>query len=128
MVAPAYGRGHYSRSQINAILDTAYSTFFAAKIEGYIKAGYLKDNGEEKGVAPPTIVIHTGNWGTGAFGGNKIMMALLQLIAARMAGIDRMQFHTFSADGTEKYNVAVRMMNDLLPGPQASAKVVRNET
>lgn len=31
---------------------------------------------------------------SGAFGGNKVLMSLLQLVAAEMAGIDRLVFHS----------------------------------
>lgn len=39
------------------------------------------------------MVVHTGWWGCGAFGGNRVLMAILQLIAAEMAGVDQLVFH-----------------------------------
>jgi hypothetical protein len=43
-------------------------------------------------------------------------MALLQLLAARVAGTDRLVFHTFDRAGTEAYASAERMLaQDLLP-------------
>lgn len=59
----------------------------------------------------PIVVIRTGHWGTGAFGtpssreeptvitltlagGNRVIMCLLQLVAARMAGIDKLTYYT----------------------------------
>lgn len=32
------------------------------------------------------VIVHTGHWGTGAFGGNKVVMAFLQILAAKIAG------------------------------------------
>jgi len=40
------------------------------------------------------VEIHTGFWGCGAFGGDRSLMTLLQLLAARLAGIDRLVFYT----------------------------------
>ncbi len=31
--------------------------------------------------------IHTGNWGTGAFGNDRVLMALVQMLAARFAQV-----------------------------------------
>ena len=33
-------------------------------------------------------MIHTGFWGCGAFGGNRILMTILQSLAADLAGVD----------------------------------------
>jgi hypothetical protein len=41
------------------------------------------------------LVIHTGNWGCGAFGGNKLVAALTQIMAARLAGVDELIYHTY---------------------------------
>lgn len=46
------------------------------------------------------VVVHTGNWGTGAFGGNKVLMACLQMYAARVVGLDELVFHTFEPSAT----------------------------
>lgn len=46
------------------------------------------------------VVVHTGNWGTGAFGGNKVLMACIQMYAARVAGLDELVFHTFEPSAT----------------------------
>ena len=43
--------------------------------------------------------IRTGFWGCGAFGGNRRAMTLLQLLAARLAGVDRVRFHAFDDAG-----------------------------
>lgn len=55
MVAPKYGHGEYSFTQIKEIFTTAYTSFLAARIESYMS----QESNKVK------VVIHTGNWGTG---------------------------------------------------------------
>jgi Poly (ADP-ribose) glycohydrolase (PARG) len=40
-----------------------------------------------------SVAVHTGYWGCGAFGGNRVLMALLQVLAAGSAGLDQLVFH-----------------------------------
>lgn len=44
-------------------------------------------------------MIHSGFWGCGAFGGNKAMMLMLQELAARMAGVERLVLHVMDEAG-----------------------------
>lgn len=76
------GRGLYTRNQIRDTLETAWSGFKAATLESKLVGG------ESAG-----ITVHTGWWGCGAFGGNRILMAMLQVIAARLAGVGKLVFH-----------------------------------
>lgn len=48
---------------------------------------------------PARAVVHTGYWGCGAFGGNRVLMAMLQVLAARSAGLQRLAFHTGAPGG-----------------------------
>lgn len=123
MAALGHRFGSYSRSQVQFTLDTAYTAFNSARFEAYYSTGYLnKDTSEvENSERKPRVVIHTGNWGTGAFGGNKVIMALLQMTAAHMAGIDELVYHTVSRDGTEAYNIAEKVFNELLQNKEESA-------
>lgn len=82
IAAPAGGYGNYTEGRIRDILVTAFSGFSAARLE----------TDRLKGPGSP-LVIHTGFWGCGAFGGNRELMALLQVAAAGMAGADRLVFH-----------------------------------
>lgn len=82
MAAPAGGRGEYDRATIEDALGTAAAAFSAARVES-ARAG-----------AGPRVGVHSGNWGCGAFGGNRVLMTLVQLLAARIAGLDRLTFHT----------------------------------
>lgn len=88
MAAPTYRSGRYEREMIERILVTAYTGFAAAVAES-------------ARIAPGApVVVHTGFWGCGAFGGNRTLMSMLQLIAAGMAGLAQLVFHTASAEGT----------------------------
>ncbi len=89
MAAPAGGSGRYDRATIARILVTAYTGFRAAVLESERQRGH-----------PGPVAVHTGFWGCGAFGGDRVLMALLQAIAAAMAGVDRLVFHTFDRAGT----------------------------
>ncbi|MFL5331372.1 MAG: hypothetical protein ACJ8C4_20990 [Gemmataceae bacterium] len=103
MEAPAGGRGLYSRDEIEFILSTAYTGFAAARLES------RRDQ-----TATPEVIIHTGFWGCGAYGGNRILMALLQLLAANLAGLDRLVFHTGDAGGTQAFHRANEVMRQLM--------------
>ncbi len=85
IAAPAHGDGEYTREQVETILVTAYTGFRAAVIESAREA--------------KETLIHSGFWGCGAFGGNKVMMLLLQQVAARMAGVERLVLHVMEEAG-----------------------------
>jgi len=50
------------------------------------------------------VVVHTGYWGCGAFGGNRELMAMLQMLAAEIAGLTRRVFHTVNESGLVTLN------------------------
>jgi hypothetical protein len=86
-IAAPVGSGRYARAQIDHVLATAY-TGFAAAVQ------------ESRRMWPGAKVeIRTGFWGCGAFGGNRELMTLMQLLAARLAGVDRVRFYTVTAAG-----------------------------
>ncbi len=58
------------------------------------------------------VAVHTGFWGCGAFGGNRVLMAILQAIAAQMAGLDRLVFHVGHPDGMAPLEEALRVMRE----------------
>ena len=82
MEAPVGGKGAYTFGELLRIVQTAHCGFAAAK----------KISAEKK------VKIHTGHWGTGAYGGNKIVMSALQILAAQLAGIDALVYHTIDAE------------------------------
>lgn len=85
IAAPHGARGVYTSAQIEGVLVTAYTGFRAAVIES-------KRASTTGGDA--AVVVHTGWWGCGAFGGNRVLMAILQVIAAEMAGVGQLVFHS----------------------------------
>ncbi len=99
--APAYGYGPYKLCEIEGILPTAFTGFSAARIESE-----RCSEGQSRGA------VHTGFWGCGAYGGNRVLIALLQLIAARMAGLDSVVFHAGDADGARSFEEAHRIYRE----------------
>lgn len=104
LAAPSYGVGPYTRETIERILVTAHTGFAAAMRESAL-------------IAPGRpVVIDTGYWGCGVFGGNRVLMSLLQLLAAGMAGVDRLVFHTIGPEGAAPFEEALGILEqDLAP-------------
>ena len=73
-IAAPQGMGRYSVEQIQDIITTATTGFLAARAESPTRSAPIR--------------IHTGHWGTGAFGGHRVLMAAAQLIAARIARVE----------------------------------------
>ncbi len=109
IAAPSGGSGAYTVEEIELILATAYTGFRAAKLES-------KD----------PVIVHTGFWGCGAFGGNRQLMAMLQVLAARLAHVDSVVFHTFDASGLKRFESAQATLDRLLaqePPPNIAALI-----
>jgi hypothetical protein len=99
MAAPSHGRGQYTEAQVRQVLTIAYSAFRAAVLESEQRA----------------VVIHTGYWGCGVFGGNRVLMAMLQLFAAQLAGVQALVFHTVSTEGRAPLDDAVSRIRSEFP-------------
>lgn len=102
MSAPPGGDGAYCAEDFSSILTTACTGF---------RAAVLESNRLRHG-AP--VVVHTGYWGCGAFGGNRVLMALLQVVAAGLAGLDRLVFHTGGPEGTRPLGDALALLDRLV--------------
>jgi hypothetical protein len=96
MEAPSYGQGFYTPSEIGDVLTNAVTGYLAARLE-------------TEAAGATEAVVHTGFWGCGAFGGNRTLMALLQLVAAQMAGLSRLVFHTVRPAGTMELERALAL-------------------
>jgi hypothetical protein len=107
MEAPSSGRGLYTPSQVEDVLTNAVTGYLAARLET-----------EAAGAAK--AVVHTGFWGCGAFGGNRTLMALLQLAAAQMAGLSRLVFHTIDGAGTKELQRALALREAVAGGGAAA--------
>jgi Poly (ADP-ribose) glycohydrolase (PARG) len=97
MEAPPEGDS-YSSYEL-AVIEYIFTGFSAAKIESQLEK------------QEPIVVIHTGFWGCGAYGGNRVLMTLLQLMAARLAQVDKLIFHTNDASGSEALATAQRILS-----------------
>ena len=95
MDAPAGGDGVYNHETLVDIWTTALTAFYAAVCEAKACNGDASE-----------CTIHTGWWGTGAYGGNRTLMAIMQLIAARAAGVTHLIFHTVDSAGATDFAAA----------------------
>jgi hypothetical protein len=95
VAAPAHGSGAYGRDEIEGILLTGVSGFRAA-------VGESKTNIGAEGTHVRAN-IHTGWWGCGAYGGDKVLMAVLQLLAAEYVGVDELVFYSVDAQVMRQY-------------------------
>ena len=105
--APPGGYGTYRKEEIEFILTTAFTGFAAARLESLGSSA-----------PPPQVAIHTGFWGCGAYGGNRTLMALLQLLAAQLAKIDKLVFHTVDHVGAGALAAATRTLREIAGGRQ----------
>lgn len=98
--APKHGSGVYSRDDFDTVLATAYS-------------GYLALREESASLAPGAETeLVTGFWGCGAFGGNRVVMIALQIVAANLAGLDDLVFHTVDS-GAAHAEEALTLVEEL---------------
>ena len=116
MAAPVGGRGRYQREQIELALGTAYTGFRAAVLESRRAAG-----------PDAQVAIHSGFWGCGAFGGNRVMMSLVQLLAADMAGVDRLVLHVGDPSGRTHVERALKLAPDLATATSAAELIASLE-
>lgn len=116
IAAPYGGRGRYRREQIDLALSTAYSGFRAAVLESRRTAG-----------PDAQVAIHSGFWGGGAFGGNRVLLTLVQILAADMAGVDRLVLHIGDPAGRTHVDRAQALARDLATGSNAAELIARIE-
>jgi hypothetical protein len=90
-------------------LETAYTGMKGAAVETRLKA------------PEDSVEVYTGFWGCGAFGGNRPLMTLIQLLAARLAGIDKLVFYTGTQSEVITFengqSILRRLLEKLAPEP-----------
>ena len=91
-VPPSLAGTPYQRKHVEQLFETAFAGFSLAKQEATL---YGK-----------TCTIDTGNWGCGAFGNNHELIALIQIAAADLAGVDALVHNGVSRKETEYANTA----------------------
>ncbi len=116
MAAPYGGRGRYQPEQIDHAIGTAYSGFRAAVLESMRTAG-----------PEALVVIHSGFWGCGAFGGNRVMMTLVQVLAADMAGVTRLVLHVGGPGGRTSVDRALALTPDFATADSTDELIARIE-
>ena len=94
--APSYGHGRYTHEQIKYILTASFTGFKAAQI--LAKKTHAMNNTSDSIESDTNrtfrTIIHTGWWGCGAYGNNRQMMLITQILAAYWAQVDEIHFHT----------------------------------
>lgn len=87
----------YSFNEILTHFKVAYTGFKGAK--------------QQADLLHQRLAICTGNWGTGAFGNDPVKMGVIQILAARFAGVDALKYFTFDPKGQENFEKAQRFVN-----------------
>ena len=82
IAAPYWGAGYYGAPEIRYSLTAAFTGFQAA----VDVTRYTNPTAE--------AIVHSGFWGCGAFGGNRLLMTMIQALAASAAGVQRFVYHT----------------------------------
>ncbi|CAF2511735.1 unnamed protein product [Rotaria sp. Silwood2] len=115
--APSHGRGSYTREQVNYIITTCYVGFKAAQLLAY-KTHALNTkhqrSSSRSGKNGFRTKIHTGWWGCGAYGNNRQMMILTQMLAAYWAQVEEIIFHTQTNEYDKDINAAREIVEKLL--------------
>lgn len=110
--APGGGIGTYTRSGLELVLVTAYTGFAAAVAES-------------RRLWPgQPVELRTGFWGCGAFGGNRSVMTLLQLYAARLAEVDRVRFYAFDDRGRAAFAAGAAHLDELAAKTSSVSELV----
>ena len=117
--APRGGRGRYRAAEIDLALATAFTGFRAAVV--------VSRRGLPEVPPGAGVVVHTGFWGCGVFGGNRVMMTVVQALAAQMAGVDLLVFHVGDAAGRGPVARARTILRDVLAADAADASIVAPE-
>jgi hypothetical protein len=82
-------------------LEQLFFTFYNACVS-------IKNNNPDK-----QIIMHSGNWGAGAFGNDIKTVYLLQCAAARCVGIDELRIYTMERKNTNIFNAAVELLQEI---------------
>lgn len=129
MEALKYGKGRYTHQQIAATIQTILTGFTAARLESEEEARRCfgckhaaASSSESSGFSPPSpsssnsvrTVMHTGNFGCGAFGGNKELMFLLQYLCARASGTHELVYHVLSEENHRECQRAQRVADEII--------------
>jgi hypothetical protein len=113
--APSHGRGVYTREQVEYILVTCYVGFKAAQV--LANKTYALNNKNQRSATRGgnfRTIIHTGWWGCGAYGNNRQMMILTQILAAYWTQVDEIIFHTQTNEHQRDISAAQALVEKML--------------
>lgn len=108
IAAPSGGVGPYTAAPIKYSLTAAFTGFQAA----------VEQTRSEN--ASAETIVHSGFWGCGAFGGNRTLMTMIQLLAASAAGVGKLVFHTGDAAGLRSVAEAQDHLQEIFFTPSIS--------
>ncbi|EAS04456.2 poly (ADP-ribose) glycohydrolase (macronuclear) [Tetrahymena thermophila SB210] len=103
MCSLSYEAGSYTLNQIKFTFNTAYKSFREAY--NTVKRLYSENN--------IPVIINTGNWGTGAFGNNSVLIAIIQLLAAEISQVDVLKYYTFDQKGYEAFISGIQVFQKI---------------
>ena len=66
-------------------------------LEQLFYPSYVAFSAAKKRSEEALCIIHTGNWGAGAFGNDPKAVALIQIAAAHLAGVDELRYYPMSS-------------------------------
>ena len=96
IAAPGNGFGKYKADEISLVVRTLLCAFCAVSAQSSGK-----------------VVIHSGNWGCGAFCGNPELMYLAQMYAASVCGIDELVLHDTKPEVEDSIQELKRMRDGM---------------
>ena len=126
MEAPSRGSGKYTRAMIKFILKSCYTGFLAAKKESQKISVLLRGELKlEQPVAEQEIKtnIFTGFWGCRAYGGDRQLMTILQIVGAQLAGVDSVTIHAVHEEGKADVQRALQTFGEILGDKKEEAEV-----
>jgi len=105
IAAPYWGARFYAAPEIRYSLTAAFTGFHAAMEV-------------TKSTSPAAeTIIHSGFWGCGAFGGNRVLMTMIQLLAASAAGVRKLVYHTGDTAGLSVVEEAQEHLQEIFMTP-----------
>jgi hypothetical protein len=112
MEALKHQKGAYTPAHVCDTLHTALASFIAARTETIQEQ---RDSaGGQKDAKRPAVIIHTGNWGCGAFGGDRQLMCILQVLAARIADVQEVRYHVLTEENAKECEKAMEVVKEIL--------------
>ncbi|KAI9328017.1 hypothetical protein DFJ73DRAFT_129578 [Zopfochytrium polystomum] len=113
--------GAYRLHELRQIFQTAYTAFC-----GVVRSWEDDGSGGKGGAAgggggDGGVQLHTGDWGCGEYLNSRVVVAFLQVAAAKAAGVHQLVYH--SERGVEDLQEALMLMDEVWPVGTAEVRV-----